>query len=142
MFGVKINQFDNSDGTIESFNGIFPNTPICGEGGFVEILDIVDKGKFNNDVYVRYVSINGEIEEFDFGKANFLNNEDFLLCDRIRFKYFAKDLKGKIIGVAFNMDDLAKQLKCDVGVIKNRLVKNVDEKSYTPFKFNVTKIEL
>lgn len=142
MFGIKINEFDNTDGTIESFNKVFPNTPINGAGGQVEILEIVDKGRLNNDMYTRYVDINGEVIEFNFGAANFLDNEDFLLCDRIRFKYYAKDLDGKTVGVAFNMNDLAKQLNCDVGVIKNRLVNTVNEKSHTPFKFNVTKVEL
>ena len=41
--GQKINEFDISDGSVESFNRIFPNTPLNDRVGFVEIGDITSK---------------------------------------------------------------------------------------------------
>jgi len=58
MFGVKIREFDDSDGSVESFNKIFPNTPLEGVGK-VEILGITQVN--NGNVYMRDVSFNDKI---------------------------------------------------------------------------------
>jgi len=150
MFGVKINELDNSDGTIQSFNKIFPRTPLensCAK--YVEIGDIV---KFDyisqGSPFIReliffdhnYKEINRV--DHDFGESNFHNNEDYLVDNNIRFKYFVKDLNGNVIAKAYNWDDLAEKLNCDVGILKrrfNRKIKNIEQSEY---QFIVTRKEL
>ena len=150
MFGVKINEFDNSNGTIQSFNKIFPRTPLensCAK--YVEIGDIV---KFTyisqGSPFLReliffdhnYKEINRV--DHDFGESNFHDNEDYLVDNNIRFKYFVKDLNGNVIAKAYNWDDLAKKINCDVGILKrrfNRKIKNIEQSEY---QFIVTRKEL
>jgi len=142
MFGLKINEFDNSNGSVEVFNKIFPKTLLEGEG-YVEILNIVDsKGLTNSSVYVRMISVDGEMMKFDFGEGNFHNNEDFAIADNVRFKYKAKDLDGKVVAQAYNCDNLAKELGCHVSVIKRRLISNVNMYSNTDHLFNITREEI
>ena len=141
MLGVKINEFDNSDGTIKSFNRIFPKTPLEGEGD-VEILDIVDRGHFSNNLYMRNIEVNGEKIEHDFGEGNFYNNVDFIGNDSVQFKYFAKNFNGEVLAVAYKCSELASKMDCNISVIKRRLIKTVDAESPTEHKFNVTRIEL
>ena len=69
MFGEKILEFDNSEGTVDSFNKIFPNTPLKGEGN-VEILGITENA---GSVYIRDIKVNEEIIPFDFGENNFIS---------------------------------------------------------------------
>jgi hypothetical protein len=141
MLGVKINEFDNSDGTIKSFNRIFPRTPLEGEGD-VEILDIVDRGTFSNNLYMRNIEVNGENVEHDFGENNFYNNADFIGNDSVKFKYFAKDFDGNLLAKGYGQSELAEKLGCNISVIKRRLIKTVDAGSPTDHKFNITRIEL
>ena len=138
MFGLKIVEFDNSDGTVEAFNRIFPNTPLK-ERGEVEILGIPTSNKGN--LYTRDISLNGKIFEFDFGQKNFIN-QSYFTEDRIRFKYVARNLKGQVLGVANNIKDLSDKLGCSESIIKNRLVKPVFHESETKYAFNVTRTEL
>lgn len=137
MFGIKINEFDDSDGSIDSFNSIFPNTPLD-QKGYVEILNISEG---YNDVYVRDISINGKIVAYDFGKNNF-SNPEFSMEERVRFKYFAKDLSGNILASAFNIKDLANKMKCGECLIKNRLSKPILSGDVDKNLFNVERIEL
>ena len=147
MLGVKINEFDNSDGTVETFNKIFPQTQLANNvavvgGGNVEILDIVDRGNFSNNLYMRNIEVDGVNIEHDFGESNFYNNKDFAENDSVRFKYFAKNFNGELVAVGYNCGELATKLGCNISVIKRRLTKDVDVLSPTDHKFNVTRIEL
>jgi hypothetical protein len=138
MFGLKIVEFDNGDGTVESFNKIFPNTPLKGSGE-VEILGIPLFNKGN--LYTRDISFNGEIFEFDFGQQNFMNL-NYFTEDKIRFKYIARNLKGEILGTANNIKSLSEKLGCSESIIKNRLTKSIFQESETKYTFNITRIEL
>ena len=138
MFGLKITEFDNSDGTVESFNRVFPNTPLDGVGE-VEILGIT---KINNgNVYIRDVSLNGRVFALDFGEQNFVN-PNYFAEDKTRFKYVAKDISNKIIATAFNIKELSEKLGCSESIVKIRLLKSVDHKSETRYLFNVTRTEI
>lgn len=141
MFGQKINEFDNSDGTIESFNKIFPNTPLEGEGD-VEILGIVDLNIFNSTVYHREIQVNGVVKNHDFGYNNFNNEEIFQEELGFQFKYFVKDLDGKVIAKGFSFDEISEQVGVSVGILKRRIKTTVTKDDNTPYKFNVTRIEL
>ena len=150
MFGVKINEFDNSDGTIETFNKIFPRTPLensCAK--YVEIGDIVKFAYISQgSPFLRkliffdhnYKEINRV--DYDFGESNFYDNQDYLVDTNIRFKYFAKDLDGNVIAKAYNYEDLAKQLNCNVGTVKRRLDNGIKDVSLTKYLFTVTRKEL
>lgn len=138
MFGVKINEFDNSLGTVKDFNKIFPNTPLSGEGD-VEILDIVEG---RNDVYIRNISVNGQVFAHDFGSSNFLYNEDFLISEKIRFKYFAKDVNGVIIAKAYNFKQLAEKLNVSTSFTKSRFVNPINLEGVEQRAFNITRKEL
>lgn len=137
MFGQKINEFDKSDGSVESFNRIFPNTPI-NVAGYVEILGITED---KNDTYTRDIDLNGKIISFDFGKNNFLN-PIYALEDVARFKYTAISLDNKILATAFNMKDLAAKLGCGEAVIKNRLFNPIDFNNSSRYLFNVVRGEV
>lgn len=142
MLGQKINEFDNSDGSIETFNKIFPHTKLSGNGS-VEILDIVEtKDIFVSNPFIRNIDVNGTIIQHDFGSDNFINNVDFQEADNVRFKYYARDLDGNVLAVAYNCDDLAKKMNCNVAVIKRRLVSQVDASTKSENKFNVSRREL
>jgi hypothetical protein len=136
MFGVKINEFDNTDGTSESFNKIFPDTPLCGND--IEILDIHDVG----DVYTRNIKVDGEIIVHSFGEENFINTELMPMGDKFQYKYFARNLNGDILSTAYSCKDLAEKMDCNIMVIKRRLVKEVNQGSKTEHLFNVTRIGL
>jgi len=138
MFRLKIMEFDNTDGTVESFNKIFPNTPLDGAGE-VEILGIAT---FNNgNLYMRDVSFNGKVFTLDFGEQNFVN-PNYFAEDKTRFKYVAKDVNDKIIATAFNIKELSEKLGCGESIVKTRLVKRVDRNSETRYLFNVTRTEV
>lgn len=142
MLGVKINEFDNSDGTIKSFNKLFPRT-VLGGFGDVEILGIVDKRVLTeNSPYVRIIEVNGVTQEHDFGEKNFRDGEMFNNDYNIRFKYLARNLEGKVIAKAYGCEDLASKLDCHISVIKRRLIKDVGAGSNTTHLFNVTRQEL
>jgi len=142
MLGKKINEFDLTDGSIEVFNQIFPNT-VIEENGYVEILGISDSYNIeSSNAFIRDLDINGKIIKFNFGISNFLNNEDFIEADNVRFKYFAKDLDGNIIEKAYNCKSLAEKIGCSVSVIKSRLVKKIDKKTRTKNRFNVKRVEI
>lgn len=138
MFGLKIMEFDNSDGTVESFNEVFFNTPLDGKGE-VEILGITRFNKGN--LYMRDILYNGKIFALDFGEQNFVN-PNYFAEDKTRFKYIAKNLDDKIIATAFNIKDLAEKLGCGESIIKSRLVKTVKHGSETRHLFNVTRAEV
>jgi hypothetical protein len=144
MFGVKINEFDNSDGKLSTFNAIFPKTPLEGDGNVdVEILNIHEPdNKFGQSPFIRNVLIGNRIVTMNFGEENFVNNVDFLETDRVRFKYYARDLEGKVIASSYNCAELAKKLGCSEQVIKKRLVQKVSKHAKTNFLFNVTRKEL
>jgi hypothetical protein len=137
MFGKKIREFDNSDGTVESFNRIFPDTPLQGTG-HVEILGIADTQR---DVYVRDVDINGVVVPFDFGKNNF-HNTALMFEDAVRFKYTAVSLDNKILATAYNIRDLSEKLGCGESVVKNRLFNPIELNSPSRYLFNVTRTEI
>jgi hypothetical protein len=138
MFGLKIMEFDNTDGTVESFNKIFSNTPLDGTGE-VEILGIT---RFNNgNLYMRDISLNGEVFALDFGEQNFVN-PNYFAEDKTRFKYVAKDINDKTIATAFNIKELSEKLGCGESIVKTRLVKRVDRNSETRYLFNVTRTEV
>lgn len=150
MFGTRISKFDNSEGTREEFNKIFPNTTLgetCGK--YVEIGGIVENENiFQSSSFIRYLKfydkdfkyIGGM--EHDFGENNFVNNEDFKQADKVRFKYFAKDLNGNTIARGYSCGELAKKIGCGINVIKTRLFKVIDENSNTKNKFNVVRREI
>jgi hypothetical protein len=138
MFGLKIMEFDSTDGTVESFNKIFSNTPLDGTGE-VEILGIT---RFNNgNLYMRDISLNGEVFALDFGEQNFVN-PNYFAEDKTRFKYVAKDINDKTIATAFNIKELSEKLGCGESIVKTRLVKRVDRNSETRYLFNVTRTEV
>lgn len=144
MFGTKINEFDNSDGKLSTFNNIFPRTPLEGsEDMDVEILNIHEPdNKFGQNPFIRNVLVGNEIIIMDFGQENFINNVDFLEAEKVRFKYYARDLQGNVIATGYNCVDLAQKLGCSEQVIKKRLVKKVDSTAKTSFLFNVSRKEL
>jgi hypothetical protein len=78
----------------------------------------------------------------DFGENNFMNNEDFLANEKVRFKYYARDLDGKVICKAYSTEELAELLGCHTSVIKRRLISKVNADSPTKHLFNVTRVEL
>lgn len=144
MFGLKINEFDNSDGKLKTFNTIFPMTPLDGsEDMDVEILNIHEPdNKFGSNPFIRNVLVGNEIMVVDFGEQNFVNNVDFMESEKVRFKYYARDLQGNVIAIGYNCKDLAKKLGCSDQIIKKRLVEKVNPLSNTSFMFNVTRKEL
>ena len=109
MFGEKIIEFDNSEGTIEDFNRIFPSTPLEGEGD-VEIHGIVDSEIYTSTVFRKEVEVNGVVTELDFGYANFINKQSFV-DGSIRFKYFARDEDGNVLATAKNFKELGKKMQ-------------------------------
>lgn len=135
MLGIKIKEFDNSDGKIDTFNIIFKNTPISvsDKVEYVEIGGIVKKNKnCISSPFVRnlilldknYKTI-GQTEH-DFGKTSYYGNFVFASENNIRFKYIARDLEGELLAVAYNMDELADKMNCKVNFIKkivNRKIK-------------------
>lgn len=138
MFGSKILEFDNTDGSVESFNKVFPNTPLNGSGQ-VEILEITE---FNNgNLYIRDINLNGVIFAFDFGQNNFINS-NYFAEDKTRFKYVARDLRGNIIATAFNIKELAAKMGCGESTIKNKLVKPAICAYEVKHPFNVTRSEM
>lgn len=150
MFGLKINEFDNSDGTVDSFNKAFPKTGIVErEDYYVEIGSIVEReNMFESSPYVRYLRIyDGDYNlktkvEHDFGESNFYYNEDFIASDKIQFKYCAKDLNGVVLAKGYSCEEVARKLGCHISVIKRRLGKRVDENSNTKNLFNITRKEI
>ena len=150
MFGVKINEFDNSDGTIETFNKTFPHTPMgLARGIYVEIGDIVEfKYMSQGSPFIREVIFFDEnfkeLERInhDFGEQNFYDNEDFTANEKIKYKYYARDLDGKLLAKAYSGKELADLLGCNESVIKRRLVNRVTVNSPTEHLFNVTRVEL
>lgn len=147
MFGVKINEFDNSDGTIKTFNKIFIRT-ILGKslGAYVEIDSIVDnEGEFGGNPFVRYLKFYDKNWNFlrktphDFGESNFYNNEDFIANERIRFKYIAKDLYGDTITKAYSIKDLAEKMNVGIQIIRSKLLNKTINKKY-PFTIIVVEI--
>ena len=141
MFGLKINEFDNSDGTIESFNNIFPNTPLEGEGD-VEILDIVDLNIYSSTLYLREIEVNGVVTDHDFGYNNFGDESFFDETEPVRFRYFAKDLSGAIIATGFSFRELADKLDVKVGILKRRIKETIDKDSRAKHEFNIIRREL
>lgn len=143
MLGVKINKFDNSNGTVKSFNEIFPATKLNeDEYVDVEILSIVDTTIISGSVYTRNLKVGDKIIRHDFGESNFYNNEDFIAAENVRFKYLASDLDGNRLARGYSAKELADKLEVDVGVIKRRLINKVDENSNTDYMFNVQRQEL
>ena len=150
MFGVKINQFDNSDGTIEVFNKIFPKTPLENSSAvYVEIGDIVLKDRiFQSNLFLRKLELYdkewnkiNELE-YDFGEKNFYDNEDFIASNYVRFKYYARDLDGNIIARGYSFEELAKKMNCGVEFVKNIFVYNLENLNNKKYSFTVTRIEL
>lgn len=144
MFGLKINEFDNSDGTVLAFNEIFPNTPLEGfEGTNVEILDIVENRDLTKaNLFVRNISRRGFVQQHDFGCNNFFNNEDFLEADNVRFKYYARDLDGTVLATAYNFNELSEKLEIHPSVLKKQFKITVDKNSNVKHKINITRKEL
>jgi hypothetical protein len=150
MFGVKINEFDNSDGRIETFNRTFPKTTLGDSYGFyVEIGDIVESKHMSQaSPFIReLIFFDKKYKEIgrlnhDFGQNNFYENEDYLIDNNIRFKYFVKDLNGNVIAKAYNWNDLAKKLNCDVGILKRRFKNKIKDIKQSKYHFFVTRKEL
>jgi hypothetical protein len=150
MFGVKINEFDNSDGTIETFNKTFPQTPMgLARGEYVEIGDIAEfKYMSQGSPFIRELIFfdhnYNEIDRMnhDFGQNNFYNNDDFTANEKVKYKYYAKDFDGKVLAKAYSGKELADLLGCNESVIKRRLVKKITADSPTDHMFNVTRVEL
>jgi hypothetical protein len=151
MFGVKINEFDNSDGKIATFNKIFPNTPLdLGDNvKYVEIGDInYTKNIWGTNVYERLIhTYNRNYEPvdtfvLDFGEENFYNNEDFLKAENVRFKWFAKDFDGNILAKAYSSRELAEKMGCHINVIKRRINDPIDDTFGSKYKFNVIRKEI
>jgi hypothetical protein len=141
MLGKKINEFENTDGTVKSFNKIFPRTPLDLQG-CVEILEISDtKSIFTQNLFVRDINVNGEIFSHDFGRDNF-SEDSFSMEEKIRFKYYAKDLNGNLLATAYNIKDLAEKLNCGIAIVKNRLIHPINENFSSKHLFNVTRKEL
>jgi len=147
MLGVKINEFDNSDGKRETFNKIFPDTTLLNNNvHYVEIGGIVDKiNDFNMSPYVRELLVFNEdfkqIGRFDhdFGRNNFINSDLIQMGEGFQYRYVAKDLDDKLLATAFTCKDLAEKLNCNVMVIKRRLMKKCTINSPTVHLFNVTR---
>lgn len=150
MFGQKINEFDNSDGTIKSFNKIFIRTTLGKSlGAYVEIGDIVEnKRSFGSSPFVRYLRFYDRNwnflreTEFDFGQNNFISNQDFVQEGSIRFKYIARDLDGNLLAVGYNLRQLSDKLNCSENFVKDRVKQKVDKNTNTKHKFNITRVEL
>lgn len=141
MLGKKIIEFNNTDGTVESFNRIFPKTPLDIEG-YVEILEITDTGNiFTQNLFVRDIKLNNEVFSHDFGRDNFAE-DSFPMEEKIRFKYFARDLNGNLLATAYNIKDLAEKLNCGIAIVKNRLAHPINENFSSKHLFNVTRKEL
>jgi hypothetical protein len=150
MFGVKINEFDNSDGRIETFNRTFPKTTLGDSYGFyVEIGDIVESKHMSQaSPFIReLIFFDKKYKEIgrlnhDFGQKNFYDSEDFTANDKIKYKYYARDLDGNLLAKAYSFDELASKLNCNVNLVKRRLIKKIEKGYITKFLFNVTRIEL
>ena len=150
MFGVKINEFDNSDGTIESFNNIFPKTLLENSyGNYVEIGNIVEneKTKISNP-FIRHIKFYNKNWKFlneielNFGQNNFLNASDMIAEGNIRFKYIAIDLNGDFLAKGYNRKEIASKIGCGTDVINDRLKKPYSPFSKSPHKFNIKRIEI
>ncbi len=140
MFGEKIIEFDNSEGTIEDFNRIFPSTPLEGEGD-VEIHGIVDSEIYTSTVFRKEVEVNGVVTELDFGYANFINKQSFV-DGSIRFKYFARDEDGNVLATAKNFKELGKKMNCSENIVKSRFKSGFNPTTQKNHQFNVTRIDL
>lgn len=138
MFGLKLIEFDNSDGTIKSFNKIFPNTPLTGDG-HVEILEITEFNKGN--LYIRDISVDGKVFAFDFGQKNFVNPAYFME-EKVRFKYVVENLEEKVIAVAYNIKDLSKKIGYSESVIKNILSNSMPNELRVRYNFNIKRTDL
>ena len=150
MLGIRINEFDNSDGTIEAFNKLFPCTPldenpcasIVGGNDCVEILGITDNGIFPTDVYIRDIKRGSVITSHDFGYNNFEDNVDFAQGNNIRFKYFVRDLDGEIIATAYNFKELSEKMGCSENMLKKRIKETIDKTTTEKHKWNVKRIKI
>jgi hypothetical protein len=151
MFGERINEFDNSDGTIESFNRIFPRTTLGNSlGKYVEIKDTVStENAFGENLFIKYLRFYDKDFNFileakhDFGRYNFIDSKEYVNDCMVKFKYIAKDLDNKVIAVAYGWKELAKKLGVGLNTVKARFQTpitkhNVDVKR----RFNVKRIEL
>jgi hypothetical protein len=151
MLGVKINQFDNSDGKIETFNKIFSKTPLFAKDNvkYVEISDIVEReNMFNASPFVRYLEFY-DVDwnlvttiEHDFGEQNFVSSDLFVKNGSYRFKYYAYDLNGHFLNSAFNMQELADKMGCNVSTVKQRMKKKITKETNTMYRWNVKRKEL
>jgi hypothetical protein len=149
MFGVKINEFDNSDGTIESFNEIFPKTPLERKSDHAVYADIgkifMGKDILSQNSYIRFIKFYDKDWNLlhdiihDFGCNNFFENDDFVIEGNVRYKYIAKDYDGNFLAKAYNKPDLAKKLGTTISVIDRRLEKKFDKTSLSVNKFNITR---
>lgn len=141
MLGKKINEFEATLGTLEDFNKIFPKTPIE-HGENIEIMGIKDaESIFTQNLFVRNINVDGKIISHDFGRDNFAD-EVMGMGEKVRFKYFAFDLSGNLLAIAYNTKDLAVKLNCGVAVVKNRLNNTVDQNAQSSYLFNVKRVEL
>jgi len=138
MFGLKLIEFDNSNGTVESFNEIFPNTPLTGSG-HVEILKITEFNKGN--LYIRDISVDGKVFAFDFGQKNFVNPAYFME-EKVRFKYVVENLEEKVIAVAYNIKDLSKKIGHSESVIKNILSNSMPNELRVKYNFNIKRTDV
>lgn len=127
MIGLKINEFDNSPGTVKDFNKIFTETPLNFHDNVeieIEILDIVDKGFYSNNVFLRNVKVGEhQIIEHDFRGELYYLNEDFFE-NNVRFKYQAKDKDGNVIAKSYTIQDMSKKIGWSESYIKDYLSKH------------------
>ena len=135
--GQLINEFDNSTGTVEAFNKLFPLTPIEGVEGFIEILGIVGVG----NECCRYLK--SSVREFQHDFESYKKDEILkesvrikahrrrfgLVKKRIYYTYYAK--KGNVVKEFLTAREIADFLKTNqVSINQTFLYK------YNPSRFD------
>lgn len=152
MIGEKINQFDKSDGTVKSFNKIFPETPLKAHTGILEIGSIVGVGqetKRHIKLFTDDMEGNEVVKDFELD-LSLVKEEDteetgakkLAVKDRFtrKFKYTAIDLKGNVLETADTINDLADKMKVPRSVVADRVHTKLRYKS--KHSFNVERVRI
>lgn len=155
MLGLKINEFDNTDGTLESFYKIFKNLELqtCKKTKYVEIGDIVEERTFfmNNPCRRELIFYDENYKKidsynYDFGKHFFYENFVFSDHKKIKYKYVSRDLEGKVLAVAYSMEEMAKKMNCNQNIIRNKLKRALKKptkiRKNKELSFNITQKEV
>lgn len=120
--GQKINEFDNSTGTVEEFNKFFPYSPVKRRTGFLEIGDIVGVGREATRLITAYESDmegNEIVTTFEHDLTPVIDTENYREAgatggkskpQQPRYLYTACDLEGNELASAYKLGLLADKL--------------------------------